>query len=115
MRLSLYDYKTSVHIKPNYKRYVLACSSDVDSLGDGMAKLFLCAFGIDLLSSTDIKSKMLAVRPPTSRPSQVQCTPNLLPCCIHHDGPANVTRRYWNPVIGEGRPCGLLRQVKKAS
>lgn len=26
------------------------------------------------------------------------CTPNILPCRIHHDGPVEVSERYWNPV-----------------
>lgn len=29
-------------------------------------------------------------------------TPNILPCCIHHDGPVPVSRRYWNPIRDEG-------------
>ncbi|KAI4165416.1 MAG: hypothetical protein LQ342_000825 [Letrouitia transgressa] len=27
----------------------------------------------------------------------VKCTPNLLPCHIHQDGPANASPRYWKP------------------
>lgn len=29
------------------------------------------------------------------------CTPHLLPCRIHHDGPANTSKRYWCPAPGE--------------
>lgn len=26
------------------------------------------------------------------------CTPNILPCRVHHDGPVEISKRYWNPV-----------------
>ncbi|KAL4957997.1 ribonuclease H2 non-catalytic subunit-domain-containing protein [Aspergillus filifer] len=29
------------------------------------------------------------------------CTPNILPCRIHHDGPVNSIDRYWKPVADE--------------
>ncbi|KAK2806178.1 hypothetical protein FQN50_005901 [Emmonsiellopsis sp. PD_5] len=28
-------------------------------------------------------------------------TPNILPCRIHHDGPVEVSTRYWDPVVDE--------------
>lgn len=36
-----------------------------------------------------------------------QCTPNLLPCRIHHDGPVNASPRYWSPGVAKGWrvPC----------
>ncbi|KAL1965015.1 hypothetical protein VTN77DRAFT_6215 [Rasamsonia byssochlamydoides] len=30
--------------------------------------------------------------------SSAFCTPNILPCRVHHDGPVEVSKRYWNPV-----------------
>ena len=43
---------------------------------------------------------MLAVK---KAPSEVkptpQCTPNILPCRIHHDGPVNASKRHWNPEV----------------
>jgi ribonuclease H2 subunit C len=32
----------------------------------------------------------------TSEPAT--CTPNIIPCRVHHDGPVEVSKRYWNPV-----------------
>ncbi|OJJ47962.1 hypothetical protein ASPZODRAFT_131581 [Penicilliopsis zonata CBS 506.65] len=29
------------------------------------------------------------------------CTPNILPCRIHHDGPVDNISRYWTPVTDE--------------
>ncbi|KAH8434819.1 ribonuclease H2 subunit C [Aspergillus melleus] len=29
------------------------------------------------------------------------CTPNILPCRIHHDGPVKSLKRYWEPVSDE--------------
>ncbi|BCS30249.1 ribonuclease H2 subunit C [Aspergillus puulaauensis] len=29
------------------------------------------------------------------------CTPNILPCRIHHDGPAKSLNRYWMPIADE--------------
>lgn len=29
------------------------------------------------------------------------CTPNVLPCKIHHDGPVEMSQRYWKPVKDE--------------
>jgi hypothetical protein len=26
------------------------------------------------------------------------CTPNIIPCKIHHDGPLETPKRYWNPI-----------------
>ena len=26
------------------------------------------------------------------------CTPNIIPCRIHHDGPLESLERYWQPV-----------------
>lgn len=50
------------------------------------------------------KPTMLSIQPPSSPPSKDQCTPNLLPCRIHHNGPANASQRYWNPTVGAGTP-----------
>lgn len=36
---------------------------------------------------------------PSSLPSTCHCTPNILPCRIHHNGPLDSTvERYWNPT-----------------
>lgn len=48
------------------------------------------------------KQSMLAIQATKSSPPKDQCTPNLLPCRIHHNGPANASRRYWNPTVGAG-------------
>lgn len=45
-------------------------------------------------------NKMLAIR--KSRAENQNCTPNLLPCKINHDGPVNASERYWKPEAGEG-------------
>ncbi|CRG90590.1 scavenger mRNA-decapping enzyme DcpS [Talaromyces islandicus] len=29
------------------------------------------------------------------------CTPNVLPCKVHHDGPVELSQRYWKPVTDE--------------
>ncbi|KAL4874125.1 hypothetical protein BDV12DRAFT_159134 [Aspergillus spectabilis] len=29
------------------------------------------------------------------------CTPNILPCRIHHDGPVKSLNRYWTPIADE--------------
>ncbi|KAL4806426.1 ribonuclease H2 non-catalytic subunit-domain-containing protein [Aspergillus unguis] len=29
------------------------------------------------------------------------CTPNILPCRIHHDGPVDSVNRYWKPIADE--------------
>jgi hypothetical protein len=29
------------------------------------------------------------------------CTPNVLPCKVHHDGPVELSQRYWKPVNDE--------------
>ncbi|KAL4786777.1 ribonuclease H2 non-catalytic subunit-domain-containing protein [Aspergillus varians] len=29
------------------------------------------------------------------------CTPNILPCRIHHDGPVKSLNRYWSPTVDE--------------
>ena len=39
--------------------------------------------------------------PPNSE--KKQCTPNLLPCRVHHDGPVEASTRYWAPENGDGK------------
>ena len=34
---------------------------------------------------------------------QKQCTPNILPCRIHHDGPVDASPRYWAPETAKGK------------
>lgn len=34
---------------------------------------------------------------------QKQCTPNILPCRIHHDGPVDASPRYWTPETAKGQ------------
>lgn len=29
------------------------------------------------------------------------CTPNILPCRIHHDGPVKSLNRYWMPIADD--------------
>jgi ribonuclease H2 subunit C len=31
-----------------------------------------------------------------------KCTPNVLPCRIHHNGPLNASKRYWQPRTTKG-------------
>ncbi|KAJ5779196.1 Ribonuclease H2 subunit C [Penicillium paradoxum] len=33
--------------------------------------------------------------------SNLQCTPNIIPCRVHHDGPIDSLGRYWTPVKDE--------------
>ncbi|QDS73172.1 hypothetical protein FKW77_002266 [Venturia effusa] len=42
---------------------------------------------------------MLAIQ--KSKIEAQQCTPNLLPCKINHDGPVNASERYWKPERAE--------------
>lgn len=44
---------------------------------------------------------MLAIQ--KSKTEVQQCTPNLLPCKINHDGPVNASERYWKPETAEGK------------
>ena len=34
---------------------------------------------------------------------QKQCTPNILPCRIHHDGPVDASPRYWAPETAQSQ------------
>lgn len=36
---------------------------------------------------------------------QKPCTPNILPCRIHHDGPVDASPRYWAPKPAKGQSC----------
>ena len=40
---------------------------------------------------------------PENEPSAKGCTPNILPCRVHHDGPIESFDRYWNPSSDEHR------------
>lgn len=31
--------------------------------------------------------------------------PNILPCRIHHDGPVDISERYWSPEVNAGEVC----------
>ena len=41
---------------------------------------------------------MLAFTPLDNASRQRKCTPNLLPCRIHHSGPLKVHPRHWQPM-----------------
>jgi ribonuclease H2 subunit C len=41
-----------------------------------------------------------------------QCSPNILPCRIDHDGPVNGMPRYWTPEKAEGE-SGLIHDPHK--
>lgn len=44
---------------------------------------------------------------------QRQCTPNILPCRIHHDGPVEASPRYWAPETAkDGKPEAYFRGRK---
>ncbi|EEQ83260.2 uncharacterized protein BDCG_00065 [Blastomyces dermatitidis ER-3] len=51
---------------------------------------------------------MFAIQPPKNNTDSHQrnssITPNILPCRIHHDGPVEISARYWNPVVDESNP-----------
>ncbi|KAH6676597.1 putative ribonuclease H2 subunit C [Halenospora varia] len=32
-----------------------------------------------------------------SKSHKGKCTPNVLPCRVHHNGPVNASKRYWEP------------------
>ncbi|CAL8578287.1 3'-5' exonuclease [Xanthoria parietina] len=40
---------------------------------------------------------MLSIQRRNTKEAPQECTPNLLPCRIDHDGPVNASRRYWAP------------------
>ncbi|KAF2494324.1 hypothetical protein BU16DRAFT_540802 [Lophium mytilinum] len=42
---------------------------------------------------------MLAIQIPSTK--SPECTPNLLPARLNHDGPVNATERHWNPETTE--------------
>jgi ribonuclease H2 subunit C len=48
---------------------------------------------------------MFAIQSQKSRESDDSppntCTPNILPCRIHHDGPVDSLERYWTPLPNE--------------
>lgn len=42
-----------------------------------------------------------------------KCTPNLVPCRVHHDGPADASGRYWDPEAGwDGTAAAYFRGRK---
>ncbi|KAF2143912.1 uncharacterized protein K452DRAFT_215171, partial [Aplosporella prunicola CBS 121167] len=50
---------------------------------------------------------MLAIQKPsrqTAAAAVPTCTPNLLPCRVHHDGPVNAAERYWAPSSSARAP-----------
>ncbi|PGH01521.1 ribonuclease H2 subunit C [Blastomyces parvus] len=51
---------------------------------------------------------MFAIQLPKNKTDSHQenssITPNILPCRIHHDGPVEISTRYWNPVVDESNP-----------
>lgn len=55
---------------------------------------------------------MLSIQQQQQRPSR-KCTPHLLPCRVHHDGPVDASSRYWNPRFptdqGEGHGLAYFR------
>lgn len=54
---------------------------------------------------------MLAIT--RSRVKPKQCTPNILPCHIRHNGPIKVTRRHWDPTVeGDGTCTAYFRGRK---
>ncbi|KAJ4390665.1 hypothetical protein N0V93_004263 [Gnomoniopsis smithogilvyi] len=51
---------------------------------------------------------MLSVR--QSNGTAAKCTPNLLPCRIHHDGPVGATGSYWTPsTASDGKRISHFR------
>ncbi|KAL8840720.1 MAG: hypothetical protein Q9170_001238 [Blastenia crenularia] len=44
---------------------------------------------------------MISIQRPNLKGPPSECTPNLLPCRIHHDGPVNASERYWAPKPSE--------------
>ncbi|PGH02971.1 hypothetical protein AJ79_07508 [Helicocarpus griseus UAMH5409] len=58
---------------------------------------------------------MLALQSPKNSSNSHQenssITPNILPCRIHHEGPVDVSTRYWNPVVDKGNP-GMFKMTR---
>src|SRR5947207_1269662 len=44
---------------------------------------------------------MLALQRQQKEPLE-KCSPNVLPCRIHYDGPSKVTKRFWSPSLEIG-------------
>lgn len=42
---------------------------------------------------------MIAIQKSQRIATPSKCTPNLVPCRVHHDGPADASGRYWNPEV----------------
>ncbi|KAI9878159.1 MAG: hypothetical protein M1830_001728 [Pleopsidium flavum] len=54
---------------------------------------------------------MLSIQSKTEQPQK--CTPNVLPCRVHHNGPANATERYWSPSTdADGKKVAYFRGRK---
>jgi len=47
---------------------------------------------------------MLAIE--KSKSHKGNCTPNVLPCRINHNGAVDASRRYWNPTKTPGKTPG---------
>ncbi|KAH8678892.1 ribonuclease H2 non-catalytic subunit-domain-containing protein [Tricladium varicosporioides] len=42
-----------------------------------------------------------------------KCTPNVLPCRVHHNGPVNASKRYWEPrSTSDGKTIAYFRGRK---
>ncbi|KAL9601060.1 MAG: hypothetical protein Q9219_002769 [cf. Caloplaca sp. 3 TL-2023] len=56
---------------------------------------------------------MLSIQRPGPKETPPRCTPNLLPCRIHHDGPVNASEYHWSPQISDnGTPESYFRGRK---
>ncbi|KAI1000295.1 hypothetical protein K3495_g7901 [Podosphaera aphanis] len=42
-----------------------------------------------------------------------KCTPNVLPCRINHNGPINLSKRYWDPIKEQDQPTTAHFRGKK--
>src|SRR5437763_1398465 len=45
---------------------------------------------------------MIALQRQQKEPLE-KCSPNVLPCRIHYDGPSKVTKRFWSPSLETGK------------
>lgn len=43
-----------------------------------------------------------------SKSHKGKCTPNVLPCRVHHNGPVNASKRYWEPRTTSSKKASIL-------
>lgn len=56
---------------------------------------------------------MIAIRRSTSPSQESQCTPNVLPCRVHHTGAVDASKRHWNPKPSEGGKKRVFKEKQQ--